>query len=44
MISALHLLLPEIKDMPLNTIPLAKQVLIAEEIKITETLIEDLVI
>jgi amidase len=43
-ISALDPPLPEIKDVPLNTIPLAKQVLTAEEIKITETLVEDLVV
>ena len=34
--------LPSIENVPLNTIPLAKQILTAEEIKITETLVEDL--
>jgi len=43
-ISALDPPLPEIKDVLLNTIPLAKQVLTAEEIEITETLVEDLVV
>ena len=43
-ISALDPPLPEIEDVSLNTIPLAKQVLTAEEIEITETLVEDLVV
>jgi hypothetical protein len=43
-ISALDPPLPEIKDVPLNTIPLAKQVLTAEEVKITEMTVEDLVV
>ncbi|KAG0645545.1 amidase [Hyphodiscus hymeniophilus] len=34
--------LSEISDIPLNTIPLAKQVLTAEEINITESTVEDL--
>ena len=32
--------IPELKDIPLNTIPLAKQVLTAEEIRITESAVE----
>jgi amidase len=35
--------LPPIEDIPLNTIPLARKFLTADEIKITETLVEDLV-
>lgn len=34
--------LPEISDIPLNTLPLAKQVLTPEEIEITESTVEDL--
>jgi hypothetical protein len=34
--------LPSIETIPLNTTPLAKQILTIEEIKITETLVEDL--
>jgi amidase len=42
-IAAIEPALPEIKDVSLNTISVAKQVLTAEEIKITESLVEDLV-
>jgi amidase len=35
--------LPSIENLPLNAIPLASKYLTAEEIKITETLVEDLV-
>jgi len=35
--------LPPIEDIPLNTIPLARKFLTADEIKITETPVEDLV-
>ncbi len=42
-IEAIEPKLPEIKEIPLNTIPLAKQILTPEEIKITETLVEDLI-
>lgn len=35
--------LPDIEEVPQNTISLAKQVLTAEEVKITETTVEDLV-
>jgi amidase len=41
-IAALEPALPDIKDVPLNTIPLAKEVLSPEEIKITESTVEDL--
>lgn len=34
--------IPEVTDLPLNTIPLAKQVLTQEEIKITESTVEEL--
>ncbi|KAH7400268.1 amidase signature domain-containing protein [Cadophora sp. MPI-SDFR-AT-0126] len=43
-ISAIDPPLPEITDIPLNTIPLAKKYLTAEEIKITESYVEDLVV
>jgi amidase len=43
-ISALEPPLPVINNVPLNTISLAKQVLSADEIKITETKVEDLVV
>jgi hypothetical protein len=42
-IAAVEPALPDIKDVPLNTIPLAKEVLTPEEIKITESTVEDLV-
>jgi hypothetical protein len=35
--------LPPIPEIPINTIPLASKYLTAEEIKFTETLVEDLV-
>ena len=35
--------IPEVTDLPLNTIPLAKQLLTPEEIKITESTVEELV-
>ncbi len=41
-ISAIAPALPDLKDIPLNTIGIAKKVLTAEEIKITESLVEDL--
>lgn len=43
-IAAVQPALPEIKYVPQNTIDLAKQYLTPEEIKITETLVEDLVV
>lgn len=43
-IAAVEPPLPDIKDIPLNTISLAKQYLTAEEIKITESHVEELVI
>lgn len=42
-IAAVEPTLPNVQHLPLNTIPLAKQVLTEEEIKITETTIEGLV-
>ena len=42
-IASLKPALPDITSIPLNTIPLAKQFLTAQEIKITETTVEDLV-
>jgi amidase len=41
-IAALKPALPDVKDVPVNTIPLAKEVLSPEEIKITESTVEDL--
>jgi hypothetical protein len=41
-IAALEPALPDIKNVPLNTVPLAKEVLSPEEIKITESSVEDL--
>jgi amidase len=41
-ISLIEPSLPEITDIPLNTLPLAKQVLTPEEIQITESTVEDL--
>jgi amidase len=41
-IAALEPALPDIKDVPSNTIPLAKEVLTPEEIKITESTVEGL--
>ena len=41
-IAAIEPPLPDVKNVPLNTIPLAEQVLTPEEIKITESLVEDL--
>jgi hypothetical protein len=41
-IAALEPALPDVKDVPMNTIPLAKEVLTPEEIKITESTVEDL--
>lgn len=35
--------LPDIKEIPLNTIPLAKTYLAAEEVEITESTVEELV-
>ena len=35
--------IPEVKDIPLNTTSIAKQVLTSEEIRITENLVENLV-
>lgn len=35
--------LPDISEVPLNTIPLAKKILTTEEIKITESTVEELV-
>lgn len=43
-IAAIEPALPKFQDLPLNTIPLAKQVLTEEEIKITETTVEKLVV
>lgn len=34
--------IPEITNIPLNTVPLAKQVLTPEEVKITESTVEEL--
>lgn len=34
--------IPDITDMPLNTLPLVKNILTAEEIKITESTVEEL--
>ena len=41
-ISAIEPAVPDIKDIPLNTVGIAKRVLTADEIKITESLVEDL--
>ena len=41
-IAALEPGLPDLKNVPLNTIPLAQEVLSPEEIKITERTVEDL--
>ena len=41
-ISAIEPAVPNIKDIPLNTVGIAKRVLTADEIKITESLVEDL--
>lgn len=41
-ISLIEPSLPEITDIPLNTLPLAKQVLTPQEIQITESTVEDL--
>jgi amidase len=41
-ISVIEPRIPDITDLPLNTISLAKQILTPEEIKITETLVENL--
>lgn len=41
-IAALEPALPDIKDVPLNTIPFAKEVLSPGEIKITESTVEEL--
>lgn len=35
--------IPEVTDVPLNTIPLAKRILTAEEVEITESTVEQLV-
>lgn len=43
-IAAIEPPLPDIADLPQNTIPLAKTYLTAEEIKITESYVEDLVV
>lgn len=43
-IAAIEPNFPQIKDIPLNTIPSAKQVLTPEEIEITESLVEELVV
>ena len=43
-ISALKPALPNLSQLPLNTIGLAKQVLSVDEIKITETTVEKLVL
>ncbi|KAB8298765.1 hypothetical protein EYC80_000940 [Monilinia laxa] len=42
-ISAVEPTIPEITDVPLNTLSVAKQVLTADELKITEATVEDLV-
>jgi amidase len=34
--------IPDLNDLPLNTLPIAEQVLTPEEIKITESTVEDL--
>ncbi|KAK6581183.1 hypothetical protein PZA11_006671 [Diplocarpon coronariae] len=43
-IAALEPALPDIQDVPQNTLPMAKQYLTAEEVRITESLVEDLVV
>src|SRR5277367_3021240 len=42
-IAAIEPALLDIKDVPLNTLPIAKAVLTAEEIKITESTVEELI-
>src|SRR4051794_10038313 len=42
-ISSIEPALPEIIDVPLNTIPIARKILTAEEIEITESLVEELI-